>query len=207
MNQFTEDYFLRGKESGLSNFENYRWMPDATISWATHLMRFLGIKEGDTVLDVGAARGYYCQALRMLGVQAFGYDISEWAVANCHPEMEPYMSNYLNGARYDYVISKDVAEHIHPEELTTLIKRLMLFTNRKLFFIVPLAFKTGGVYIHEKEEHDSTHVNRWTLHDWLTFFQSCSPAFIVNGSYRYPGLKPGAYEVENGYGFFTLERI
>ncbi len=143
----------------------------------------------------------------MLGVQAYGYDISEWAVANCHPEMKPFMSNHLNGSEYDFIVSKDCAEHIDPIDLRPLVVRLLAHCRRKMFVIVPLAESNDGAYVHPKEEQDATHVNRWTLHDWLAFFQSCSTSFIASGSYRYPGLKPGSYECEFGYGFFTLERI
>lgn len=207
MPNFDEDYFMRGAETGVSNFTDYRWLPDSTIATCTHLKRFLGIKHDDRLLDVGAARGYYVKALRMLDVSAWGYDISEWAIANCDPAVKPYMANHLNGAEYDVVFSKDTFEHIRPDELKTLITRLSLFTTRRMFFIVPLAFKTGGDYVHPKEENDKTHVNRFTLPDWLAFFQSCTNNFTVSGSYRFPGLKPGAYEVEFGYGFFTLDRI
>lgn len=207
MNPFTEDYFLRGKETGVSNFTNYRWMPDASVAWAVALKRFLGIQEGESVLDVGAARGYYCKALRMLGVEAYGYDVSVWAVENCHPDVKPFMSTHLNGSDYDFIYAKDVAEHIPPEELIFLVKHLLTHARKKVFFIVPLAESKDGAYVHPKEELDKTHVNRWTLPDWLAFFGKQTSSFVITGGYRYPWLKPGAYEVEQGYGFITLERI
>lgn len=207
MNVFDEEYFMRGAESGKSNFSNYHWLPDTTISTATHLKRYLGLKEGDSLLDVGAARGFYVKAMRMLGISAWGYDVSEWAVENCDPDVRSYMSNHLNGSNYDVVFSKDTFEHIPETELRTLVTRLLLFTKRRMFVIVPLSSATGGAYIHPKEEKDKTHVNRWTLPDWLLFFQECSSSFTVSGSYLFPGLKPGAYEVSEGYGFFTIDRI
>lgn len=206
MNAFTEDYFVRGKETGLSNFENYRWLPDNTISMATHLKRYLGLKDNESIFDFGCARGYLVKAMRMLNVQAWGYDISEWAIQNCDPEVKPFVSNHLNGASYSAIFCKDVAEHIPPAELRGVVHWMQGASN-KIFFIVPLSKETNGDYVHEKEENDKTHVNRWTLPDWLRFFESCSPSFVVSGSYRYPGLKPGCYEVECGYGFITLNRI
>lgn len=203
---FDGDYYLRGKEVGVSNYTDYRWLPDATLSWAHHLRRALNIKEGDRVLDVGAARGFYVKALRILGVEAFGYDISEWAIANCDPEVKPYMSNHLNGAKYDLIYSKDCFEHVPAEILRGLVKHLLSCTDR-MFIIVPLAKETNGEYVHPKEEQDATHVNRWTLPDWLKFLGALSPSFVVNGSYRYPGIKPGCFEVDYGYGFFSLNRI
>lgn len=196
---------MTGLEAGKSNYSNYRWMPDSSIAWATNLIRFMRLGVGDSILDVGASRGFYVRALRMLGMDAYGYDISEWAVANCDTAVKQFMSNHLNGAHYDFVFSKDCFEHVPLNELRSLVKYLLSKTD-KMFVIVPLAEKTDGKYVHEKEENDPTHVNRWTLHDWLAFFMDCSPSFIVNGSYRYPGLKPGCYEVEFGYGFFFLTK-
>lgn len=206
--KFDEDYFLRGPDCHKSNFADYRWLPDQTISWAQHFRRYMGLKEGDTVLDCGAARGYYVKALRRLGIDAYGYDVSQWAVANCDPAMVPFMSNHLDSHRhYDVVFSKDTMEHVPPDALAPLLGRLLACAKRRLFLIVPLAEFAGGPYIHPKEEKDSTHVNRWTLHDWITFVQDRSTSFVVTGGYQYPGLKPGAYEVANGYGFITAERI
>lgn len=205
MSVFDEDYYLRGQETGKSNYTNYSWKADQTISMVSHLKRYLKLGEGDSVLDVGASRGYVVKAMRMLDLDAYGYDISVWAVENCDPSVKPYVSNHLNGMIFDFIFCKDTMEHIPPVDLQHLVKHLLTKT-RKMFVIVPLAATTGGAYVHGKEENDPTHVNRWTLHDWLMFFQGCSPSFIVNGSYRYPGLKPGCYEVECGYGFFTLTK-
>jgi hypothetical protein len=33
---YTEDYFMRGPESGLSNYRDYQWLPDLTIPMADH---------------------------------------------------------------------------------------------------------------------------------------------------------------------------
>lgn len=206
MTPFTEDYYLRGRESGVSNYQDYRWLPDTTIAWAHAFRRLLNIKEGSRVLDVGCATGNYVRALRKIGMQAYGYDISEWAVANAHESIKPFVSNHLNGANYDVIYSKDACEHIPPMDLEQLLKSLLFHTD-KLFLIVPLSHERAGEYVHEKEEHDATHVNRWPLQDWIEFVGKCSTSFVTSGSYMYPGLKPGAYEVERGYGFILATRI
>lgn len=206
---FDADYFIRGEATGKSNFTDYHWMPDRTISMVTHLKRHLGLRDKDFVLDYGCGPGNYVRALRMIGLIAFGFDISTWAVENADPIVRHYLSNHLRfqPLSYDLVFSKDCLEHLTEAELNTTIPTLCEMARKKLFFIVPLAKERDGPYVHPKEEKDSTHVIRWTLHDWLVFFQSCSGAFVVNGSYGYPGLKPGTYEVENGYGFISMDRI
>lgn len=206
--KFGEDYFLRGQETGASNFSNYRWLPDSTISWAKHFMRYMDLKPCDRTMEIGCARGYYVKALRVLGVDAYGYDISQWAIANCDPAMVPFLSNHLNvqGAEYDVTYSKDTFEHVSPDQLGRIIRTIIPATKRRLFAIVPLAKETNGVYVHPKEEMDTTHVNRWTMTDWLQFLGDHALSCIVSGSFMYPGLKPGAHEVECGYGFLSIDK-
>lgn len=207
MTPYTETYYMDGQASRLSNYRDYEWKPDATLSMCAHLKRYLGLQHGERVLEIGCARGFYTHALRMLEVDAYGYDISEWAIANCHPEVRPFVSNHLNGGSYDVVWSKDCFEHIAPTELMGLVSHLSRTTKRRIFAIVPLAREKGGKYVHEKEENDVTHVNRFTLHDWIDFLQNCSSSFSVMGGYHFPGLKPGAFEVKHGYGFLSMDRI
>lgn len=207
MNPFGQTYYMDGIRNGVSNYENYEWRPDATLSMVAHLKRYLAIQPGERVLEIGCARGFYTHALRLLEVEAYGQDVSEWAIANCLPEVKPYVSNHLNGHSFDVVWSKDVFEHIRPSELGPLISHLCKITKRKIFAIVPLANNTNGAYVHEKEERDATHINRWTLEDWINFLQNGTTSFTVSGSYYYPGLKPGMYEVKNGYGFLSMDRI
>lgn len=46
-----------------------------------------------TVLDCGCAMGYLVSSLRRLGVEAFGVDISEYAIFNVEPEIKEYCFN------------------------------------------------------------------------------------------------------------------
>ena len=53
--QYDADYFLRGKETGKSLYENYRWLPDLTTPMVCSIISHLGIRSGDTILDFGCA--------------------------------------------------------------------------------------------------------------------------------------------------------
>ena len=50
---YDADYYERGIESGKSLYQNYRWMPEATMSMAMALIDYLVIRRGDSVLDLG----------------------------------------------------------------------------------------------------------------------------------------------------------
>lgn len=206
---FDEDYYLRGRQTGKSNYESYTWLGEVTLTFAIYLQRHLGMTEGSRVLDVGCARGYLVRALRMLRMQAFGYDISEWAIANCDPEVTPWVSTDMAElpGDWDYVIAKDCLEHVSKEELQELIPRLCGATRKALLFIVPLTAYFGGRYLRPEDEADTTHKIRFCLHDWLVFLQPLARDFTVSGAYHIRGCKEASEKVPQSCGFLTLTRI
>lgn len=218
-NPYTEDYFLRGKETGVSNYTDYRWLPELTGKMAYHLNNYFeqwdpGHHFDISVLDFGCARGYMVKALRDRSIQAFGYDISEWAIKNCHPDVAPFVSNKLglyNGTdvfKYDWIYSKDVLEHLKGDELEMTIPLLLSMAGVGVFVIVPLAHQFNGQYRNQKDELDATHVTRGTLDDWVYMFTKfAKEEFIVSGSHHIPGLKPSSLEVLGSCGFITCKRI
>lgn len=208
---YDADYYLDGLNSGKSNYENYSWLPDLTLPMADHLKRAMRIADGDTVLDVGCARGYLVKALRMRGVNAFGYDTSEWAIANCDEGVKGYVGNTLPGDRHDHVVMKDVAEHIHPDDLIHLLNTLLANTRKSMLLIVPLTSQINGLYLRPEDNADSSHVIRWPLEQWMRFINktviggTCNE-FVVAGSWHYPGLKPASSQTPESCGFIHITR-
>ena len=49
--QYDEDYFLHGKQTGKSLYEDYRWIPEATIPMVQVIINYLGIQKTDSILD------------------------------------------------------------------------------------------------------------------------------------------------------------
>lgn len=210
---FDEDYFLRGKQSGKSNYEDYRWLEEPTMALARAACHHMKIMAEDTLLDYGAARGYFVKAMRRLGVQAWGYDISAWAVNNCDPEVATYMTGGLQPPSLpqgvDHVWAKDVFEHMHVDELQTLLDGMIPKVRKGMLAIVPLAVSYGQRYIRDEDNQDSTHKLRWDLQDWMDFMSARIKGhpFILRGSWHLPGLKPASCEVPRSCGFLQLERV
>ena len=206
---FNEDYYMRGLEVGVSNYTDYHWMPEATMPLAATIKRLLGIIDGDRVLDVGASRGYLVKAMRMLRVEAFGYDVSEWAVANCHTDVTEFMRTSYDPQpmSYDFIICKDVLEHIEPEILKPMLMDLTSMMRQAMLIVVPLAATDDGPYICPKDEQDITHVNRWALPTWLKFLESIDRRLVVSGGYYVPGIKQANSSWEHSCGFITIKRI
>lgn len=207
--QFDADYYLRGVETGKSSYTDYSWKPDLTLPFARHLQWYLGLESKDVIMEIGAARGYLVKALRMHGLNARGMDISEWAVENCDPAVREYMSTeFVSGPMiYDWIIGKDLAEHIALDDLKDLIPTWGKSARKGIFLVVPLTAYTGSKYLRDEDEADPTHKVRFTLPDWLLFLQGLLPQFNINGSYHIHGIKPASSQVSQSCGFFTCTRV
>ena len=202
--QYDADYFLRGKQTGKSLYEDYRWLPELTTPMAATMIRHLGIKKSDAILDFGCARGYTVRAFRELGYNAWGYDISEWAIDNADEIVKEYLScaneSTLWYRYFDWIIAKDVLEHI--EDLDSIIKTLR--TARKgIFIVVPLA--NGKQYDVLDYEADITHIHRQPLQWWVGHFHQVG--WSVEARYRIRGIKDNYAGYPTGNGFIVARRI
>jgi len=76
-------YFDGPREYGYGGYHyDGRWQ---TV--ANDIINYFDLKPGDRVLDVGCAKGFLVKDLLALGIDAYGLDISSYAVLNCEPEV------------------------------------------------------------------------------------------------------------------------
>jgi predicted TPR repeat methyltransferase len=209
---FDEDYFINGKKLGKSLYENYRWLPDLTIPMAESLITYLGISAGSRVLDYGCANGFLVKALRNLGVQSFGCDISKFAIENCDLEIKPYLTLIKEDTKFpflpdnfhqkfDYIIAKDVFEHIPKTGLKRLLTSMLKMTDR-LYVLVPLGDE--GVYRIADYELDQSHVIAEDEHWWEALFYECGFK-KVDFALEAPGIKEAALALHTrGNGHFRI---
>lgn len=211
MNPFTEDYYLRGPQKGLSNYENYRWQPEVTGPCVRRMMHWLGGQIGETVHDFGCARGYYVKALQMLGFVATGHDISTWAIENCDPFVSTAVSNHPPKDPVDWVLCKDVLEHVPESALSEVLEHIIRLTGKGALLIVPLVGHYGGKYINPADQADRTHLIAWTLPMWLMRIQSviakAGQPLVAGGGYHLPGVKQAADPYPASTAFITLRRF
>lgn len=206
-NYFDEDYYLRGPSTGKSNYEDYKWLPEKTMPLVQAIQKYLRMASNSTVLDFGCSRGYVVKALRLIGMDAYGVDISKWAIENCDPDVKGFVSTDFNSLLYDYVVTKDTLEHIPYTELPKTVNFLLSKTVDSLFIVVPLTWKDGGDYIYKGDNSDPSHQIRWCLITWLEFLQDINQSFVINGSLFIPGIKPYAIPPYGSCGFITCKRL
>jgi len=168
-NLFNKDYFEDGVKQKLSGYENYRYLPTRSYEEAITLTEdiFYYVNKHTSILDLGCAKGYLVHALRQLGFNAYGEDISKYAIDNCHPSVQEYV-NPLTDDLYDFIVCKDMMEHISEKEvLKTLVNIRKRCTDA--LFIIP--FGDDDVFRIKEYEIDITHVTKKDEDWWINMFR------------------------------------
>lgn len=115
-----------------------------------------------SVLDAGCAMGFLVEALRDRGVEAFGLDVSEYALEQVRPDIQPYCRRgsitETLPRRYDLIVCVEVLEHLLPEDAVRAAANLCGHTDDLLFSSTSDDFK------------EATHVNVRPPEYWAELF-------------------------------------
>lgn len=119
-----------------------------------------------TVLDAGCAVGYLVAALRDRGVEAYGIDISEFAISQVREDIRPYcavgsLTEPLPEQlpkHYDLVTNIEVLEHLYAEDAPAAVSNLCALTDTIVFSSSPDDFT------------EATHVNVQQREYWAKLF-------------------------------------
>lgn len=118
-----------------------------------------------TVLDAGCAMGFLVERLRERGVEAFGIDISDYALSQVRPDLKPYvrvgsLADPLS-QRYDLVVCIEVLEHLQPQEGERAVHSLCDAADDILFSSTPTDYR------------EATHFNVQPPDYWAGLFAEC----------------------------------
>jgi hypothetical protein len=115
-----------------------------------------------TVLDAGCAWGFLVEALRQRDVEAFGVDISDYAMQNVHPEVQPYC--WIGSVaepfpqKYDLIVCIEVLEHLPQAQAEQAVQNFCLHSDSVLFSSTPFDYK------------EATHFNVQLPEYWAELF-------------------------------------
>jgi cyclopropane fatty-acyl-phospholipid synthase-like methyltransferase len=207
---FDKNYFDNGLESKKSCYSNYRWIPELTIPMASKIIKHLNINEKENVLDFGCSKGYLVKSLRLLNINAFGADISKFAINNVDTEIKKYCKLIKNNdyapikKEFKWVITKDVLEHLTVKQISKFLKTYLKFT-KKMFHVIPLGDKQK---FRIKEYHlDKSHLQINNEKWWIDIFKK-NGWQLSEFSYKVDGVKNNWVEENSkGNGFFILKKI
>ena len=171
----------------------------------------LGIQKSQTILDYGCAKGFTVKAFRIFDFEAYGVDISDYAIKNTDSAVREYCCLIKSGTDskiferyYDWMISKDVFEHMQESELKALLGNALLYVDR-VFAVVPVAIDDfNEKYIIPDYDRDVTHVIVKSSEWWRAFFLSCGWK-VEKVTSTFTGCKENwTSRWENGNSFFVL---
>ncbi len=116
---YDRKYYLSGEKP------LFTWSSRLSV-WIWAFYRALSIKiflRPKSVLDVGCGLGEVIYFLRLLGIDAWGVEISEYALKNATPSIRKYIKQGsiqkipFKNKSFDLVTSFDVLEHIYADEI------------------------------------------------------------------------------------------
>lgn len=169
---FDKSYYESGPQAAKSLYQNYRWMPELTIPLAHHITQSMGIMHDQTVMDFGCAKGFLVNAMRLLGLEAYGVDVSEYAISQAMKEtngyvkvIEPFSDNFRT---CNHLIAKDILEHIEYEHIDTQME-ILRAKCETIFAVIPLG--DGEKYLIPAYEFDKSHHIRESKEWWHDKFK------------------------------------
>lgn len=133
---FNEQYFATGCEV------HYSEVKEAFERIADRIVKDFNPR---TVLDAGCAWGYLVASLRDRGVEAYGIDISEYAISRVREDMKQFCASAgltkplpdTFPVRYDLIVNIEVLEHMHEDEGLQALAQLCRYGDTILFSSSP----------------------------------------------------------------------
>jgi SAM-dependent methyltransferase len=98
-----------------------------------------------SVLDAGCAMGFLVEGLRQRGVDAWGVDISEYAIERVHQSVRAFCSvgSVIEPftRKYDVIVCIEVLEHMSAREAEQAVENFCAHTDDVLFSSTPFDYK------------------------------------------------------------------
>lgn len=142
-------------------YANYCGRPyERNEEWLTFFdriaARIIELYEPKTVLDAGCAWGFLVEAFRKRGVEAYGMDISEYAIHQVHPDIQKYCSigsiSEPFAQDYDLITCIEVLEHMPQPEAEKAIENFCIHSQGVVLSSTPFDYKeVTHLNVHEPE--------------------------------------------------------
>lgn len=152
---------------GKSNYDEYTFESSPFATHADAIARMIEhYALSGPVLDIGCAKGYLVYMLRQRGIEAYGVDWSEYAIASASADARPYLRcasaldlPYQEG-EFALAVSFDVLEHLDDDAA-----RLALAEAARVSRLQLHQVNTGRLaeWLYET---DSSHCLKYSLDEW-----------------------------------------
>ena len=153
-----------------------------------------------TVLDAGCGIGFLVEALRKRGVDARGFDISEYAISQVPASLRPFctvasVTDQIDG-HFDLITCIEVLEHVPPQLTGAALDNLVAHGDRLLFSSTPEAgTEPTHINVRAPSEWVAAFAERGVLPRPLAELEAVSPqAMLLDGNERTAAEVAAEYE-------------
>ncbi|MBN9089620.1 MAG: class I SAM-dependent methyltransferase [Reyranella sp.] len=173
--RFEKEFFDGSRDTGYGGFSYHPrfWQP-VVPTFQSHF----GLKAGDSVLDVGCAKGFMLHDMAELipGLTVKGIDISDYAIENALPDMKPHVQAG-NAAKlpfpdksFDVVICINTVHNLERELCGVALREIERVARRGAFVTVD-AYRNDDQR-QRMEAWNLTALTMMHVDEWKAFFAS-----------------------------------
>jgi uridylate kinase len=162
---------------------------------AANLYRAIWIKfvlNPKSCLDIGCGTGKLVYYLRKLGIEAYGIEISHYALESARKEIKPYLQFGditkipHEDNSFDAVVTFDVLEHLERSRLRKSVEESIRISRK---WIVHKVFTKENHWIHFSHSRDFSHMSVLSIPYWLNMFKYIENVTVVRKLYfRFPSF-------------------
>lgn len=174
--------------------------------------------EGDTVLDVGCGAAVDYEAVRDMGFDWSGMDMTEKFVRHVLKKYDGEAKMYHHDAseplrlkrqQFNLTYAKHLFEHLAPHQWKKVVDEMWHVSSHYMilaFFHPPDSHQTD-YHIVTKEENNQTHgvySNHYNKDEWIDFLQGLSGAYKI--SVKESVIYKKQWKYPKGYSVWLIER-
>ena len=168
---FGFDYFDNDKNGFAYNGYFYDGRYEET---AKHFCKLFNLKNNDTLLEIGCAKGFLLKSFLNCGLNAYGLDYSEYAVKNCHPDLQDkiFLGDCSNFKTYpnispDFIISKETLPHLKKVDIKSTIKNMNRIIDDDSRIVIQIQYVENNKEKDQILSFDPTHKTLQSKEQWI----------------------------------------
>ena len=148
-----------------------------------------------SVLDVGCGMGNLVEMLRRLGVEAWGIDVSSYALAQIPQKIKRFFKKGsitnipFADKEFEVVTTTSVLEHISPKDIPLAIKECARVAKKGIYHEIAVLEDKTTI------NKDPTHVSKYKASWWFKKLKSQLKGWRVERGLRIPILKNGIFVI------------
>lgn len=215
-----KDYWITGQSNNKSGYENFY------INWEWNNRLLEALEQADSlsdkkILDLGCAYGQVVACMLKKGYDAFGIDLSDFAITEGHKEYPPLKGKTIQGSihelnmykdeTFDFLYSQQVFEHVPCDACDELAAETFRIAKPGAILWAGLVLDLGNDYQPQgfnPKDPDKTHINLRPGSWWDEKFSKAG--WLVDrkfdNKFRNHKLADG-YSFFDEYGWHTISYI